>query len=516
MSTFIRDAQVITMDPVTGSEPVTRSIRIDDRGVITAVGTGLVPEPGEEVIAGTDRLVTPGFVNAHTHSWETLYKGRYDNLPLELWMLFTYPILGADPLPAELVRLRSLVFALESMKSGVTTLVDDVLETPSQDLDQLAAVFSAYADIGVRANVSGHVINRPFVDTIPYVADLLPRDLVAQVRGQSLWTGAEYLDYSRQAFGRFHASADGRLRYMLAPSGPQRCTEDLLVGATALAREYDAECHIHVLETKTQAVTGEQFYGRTLVQYLAELGALSRNTTFAHGIWLTEADIEVVADAGVSVSHNAISNLKLGSGIAPWRAYLDAGVTLGLGTDGWSSSDTPRLHEVMKVAALLHKVTEPDHRRWPTVDEVLRAATIGGARTAVLDGVTGSVEVGKQADLLVWDLATLNFTPRQRLDHQLVYSENGSSLEYVMVAGRVTVDHGRLMTMDEDAILAEFNAMLPSVRAWQNRTDALAGTFLPAFTQAYEMCAHADVGLNRWSAPVRGRVPDDRGLQPAR
>lgn len=498
MATLIRGGDVITMDAATGSRAVRRDIRIVD-GAIAAIAPELEPQPGDEIIEAAGLLIAPGFVNAHTHSWEYLWKGRYDNLPLELWMLLCYPILGGAPMSPDLIRLRTLMFAMESMKNGVTTLVDDVLETPTQDAAQLAAVADAYEAIGIRANVSGHIINRPFVDTLPFVVDWLPDEIVRQVRDQQQLTAGEYLDFSRHAFAAHHGQASGRIRYMLAPSGPQRCTDDLLAGATALAQEFDAEVHIHVLETKTQAVTGQELYGRTLPQHLDEIGALSRNTTFAHGIWVTDDDIARIAAAGVSVSHNAISNLKLGSGVLPWRAYHEHGVSLGLGTDGCSSSDTPRLMEVIKTAALLHKVTEPDYEQWSTVDEVLRAATIGGARSAVLDETVGSLEVGKRADLTMFDTSTLAFLPRNVLENHLVYSENGSSIVRVMVDGVVTVEHGRLTLIDEDAVIAEFLAVADRIREEQDRVEQLNRVFLPAFARMHRETATRDVGLNRWT-----------------
>ena len=144
MNTVLIDrATVLTMDAQTGTEPVTRSIRIRV-GQITEVGTELTPQPGETVLAGQDRLVVPGYVNAHTHSWEALFRARLDNLPLEHWMLLSYPVLGLAPLSPDLIRLRSALVAIESLRNGVTTLVDDVLEIPGQTEEQLALL------IGVR------------------------------------------------------------------------------------------------------------------------------------------------------------------------------------------------------------------------------------------------------------------------------------------------------------------------------------------------------------------------------
>jgi len=494
---FIRDAHVITMDERTGSRPIVASIRIID-GVVAAIGPDLEPRATETVIEGRDRLVAPGFVNAHTHSWESLFKGRFDNLPLELWMLSSYPLLGEARVDPDLVALRSRLFAAESLKAGVTTVIDDVLETPGQDFDQLDAVVDAYDAAGIRANVSGHVIDKPFVDTLPFVGELLDAELLARVRSMAVPTADEYVAFSRSAFDRYRGRADDRIRYMVAPSGPQRCTDDLLVAATELAVAEGAECHIHVLETKTQAVTGHEFYGATLVEHLESIGALSPNTTFAHGIWVTDADIERIARAGVSVSHNPISNLKLGSGVLPWRAYQDAGVNLGLGSDGGSSSDSPRMLDVLKQTGLLHKVSGPDFAAWPTVEEVLRAGTIGGARSGVLHERTGSLEVGKRADLVVYDLETLAFTPRNRLDLQLVYSENGGSIEYVVVDGRIVVDHGELTTLDERAIIAELADRRPQLQAWQDELERLNSAFVPAFTAMHERAQGQDLGFTRF------------------
>lgn len=495
---LIDGATVLTMDAQHGASPVTRSIRIRD-GIITEIGTDLVPTDDERVIRGTDRLVVPGYVNAHTHSWEALFRARLDNLPLEHWMLLSYPVLGLAPLSPDLIRLRSQLVAIESLRNGVTTLVDDVLEVPGQTEGQLDAVFEAYRDIGIRANISGHIMDHPFVSHFPFLADVLEPDLRRQLDDLSVDTADGYLAFARAAAEKYRDYADGRLRFMVGPSAPQRCSPELLVGTSALAKDFDLEFHIHVLETRTQAVTAEEYYGKTMVGYLESLGVLSEHVTMAHGIWMTDADLDILVDTGSSVSHNPISNLKLGSGIAPWRKYQDKGINLGLGTDGMSSSDTARMSEVVKSAALLHKVTGPDYRTWPTAHEVLTAGTLGGARSARLGDTVGSIEIGKRADVVVYDMNSLAFTPRNKPENHLVYSENGSSIETVIVDGAVVLDGGEITTVDERAVLDELQARGPELRAWQDELERLNTALLPAFDRHYARVMDRKTAVDRYS-----------------
>ena len=241
----------------------------------------------------------PGLVNAHLHSWEGLFKGRYENLPLELWMLYSYPILGLEPLSDRLIYLRTMLVGMESLKGGVTCVLDDVLEMPGQASTSSASCFQAYEDLGIRANCSGHIINKVFTDTIPYANEVLPQELQDEVEKIPVPSTKDFLDFARDAIARFHGRA-GRLRYVIAPSGPQRCTEDLLVGAEELSREHGLTYHIHILRDQVQAVTGREFYGKTLIRYMHDIGALSERTTIAHSVWVTDEDIELMADAGVS------------------------------------------------------------------------------------------------------------------------------------------------------------------------------------------------------------------------
>jgi 5-methylthioadenosine/S-adenosylhomocysteine deaminase len=508
--TLIRDITVIAMDDEHGSEPFTADVLVEgDRIVDVAAPSSVDALPGDTVIPGRDRLVTPGLINAHLHSWEALFRGRYDNLPLELWMLLSYPILGLDPLPERLIHLRTLMVAIESLKNGVTCVLDDVIESPGQSLGALGAVFDAYEQAGIRANCSGNICNRYFTDTIPFANELLPADVLAQVHAVAPPTTEDYLGFSREALKRFDGRA-GRLRYVIAPSGPQRCTEDLLVAANELSREHDTTYHIHVLETKVQAVTGHEFYGDTLVGYLDGLGALSERSTLAHGIWLTDSDIEALAGAGASVAHNAISNQKLGAGIAPLRKLLDAGVNVALGSDGGSSSDSARMSDVIKAAALLHKITTPDYEQWPTATEVLWAATRGGARSMRLAGETGAIAPGLKADLVIYDLRTLNFTPRNDLRNHLVYCENGSSIEQVMVGGRVVVRDGACTLVDEAAVLEELRELAPEFLARHGRVEEINRVFAPSFAEIHKRCCAVSLPINRYGGAEAAWLADEQ------
>jgi len=502
MRTLIRNCTVVAMDDVHGADPFVADVLLEGER-IAAVGQALDPGPVDELIDGRDRLVMPGMVNAHVHSWEALFRGRYDNLPLELWMLLAYPLIGLEPLAPEMIRLRTMLVGIESLKNGVTCLQDDVIESPQQSMEALDAVFGGYGEVGIRANCSGNMVDRVFTDTIPYANDVLPRELLERVRALPVPTADEYLAFAREALARFD-DPGGRLRYVIAPSGPQRCSDELLGASAELARAHDRALHIHVLETKVQAVTGREFYGRTLVEHLDSLDVLCEQATLAHGIWLTESDIERVAATGTTIAHNAISNQKLGAGIAPLRALLDAGVNVALGTDGLCSNDSARMFDVMKAAALLHKVTTPDFTTWPSASEILWAATRAGARSVRLEGEIGAVSPGHRADLVLIDMRTVNFTPRNDLRNHLVYCENGASIERVFVDGRTVVRDGYCTEVDEEAVLAEVRALAPAILAKHERIEELNRVFTPHFTAIHHRCCAQPLSINRYAGDERG------------
>lgn len=495
MSIFIRNATVLTMGGPQGSTPFTGDVHVEgDR--IKAIGAGLAVPEGATIFEGAGKLVMPGLINSHLHSGEALFKGRYDNMPLEIWMLYAYPILGAKALTERLIYLRSMVVAIESLKTGVTCITDDIFEAPRQSLAQLGAAVSAYDDAGIRATVSGHVIDRDFLDTIPFSREHIPAELQAEVGKFTPPTLDEYLGFAREAYAAFHERA-GRIRFMLAPSAPQRCTPELMQAVSALAQDWQVPFHTHIVETKVQGVTGPALYGKSLMRYMADLGLLHPGVTIAHSIWVTDDDIALMGEAGVSIVHNTISNQKLGAGVAPVRRLLEAGVNVALGSDGICSNDTPRMFDVMHACGLIHKVTTPDYKQWLTAAEVLHACTLAGAKSALIGHETGSLEAGKKADLLVLNLDTVSFTPRNDILNHLVYCENGNSIEQVMVNGEIVVENGKLTRVDEAALLAELRDLMPEFNAYHAGVEAKNRAFEPYFDAIHRRCNQVDLGIHR-------------------
>ena len=506
MTIHIKGAKIIAMDAAHGSETFDGDILIEGQRIV-AMGAALPEAEADIVIDGHDKLVTPGFVNAHIHTPEALFRGRYENLPLEMWMTLAYFLVGDGQLAPRALYLRSMLVAMDALRNGVTFLADDILEPPLQSMETLGCIFQAYNDAGIRANVSGHVIDRPIADTIPYFSEVLPDDLLSQVNAGTPPTVAEYVAFAEEAFSLYHGRADGRLRFMVAPSGPQRCTVELMQAADELARANATCFHTHILETKVQAVAGQEFYGKTLVQYMHDLGLLNRGTTIAHGVWTTDADLELLGAAKCSVVHNVLSNMKLSSGIAPVRKMLDAGVNVALGTDGVSTSDTPRIFDAMRAAGHLHNVTTADYDSWLSAHEVMHMATLGGAYSALLEDQIGSLEIGKKADLVIMDLSNANFVPLNDARKHLIYCENGSSVETVIVDGETVVRDGLLTKVDENALLDEFRALWPELLAKHEPQEERNQAFIPYFQEVYKRCAAVDLGIHRYGGANMPKWP---------
>ena len=503
MSLLIRGAAVLPLD---GGDDVRHGVDLlVEDGRIAAMGPALAPAvPPDRVIDGRDRLVMPGLVNAHLHSHNNYYRGFFDSLPLDDCVLRVWNI-GAAPRDVRLtprqVYARALLGCAEMLRTGTTLALDDVNLAPGLDEEAVAAVVQAYEDSGMRAVVAPHVFDVPYHRTVPFVADLLPSDLCRALDEMPVPDVGATAEIVRACAKRW-AAPGRRVRFGVGPSGPQRCTPQLLTAMLRLAEEFDLPVFIHALETRTQAAFGRVTYGKTLIEYLRDLGALGPRVSIGHAVWATPGDIDILAATGTSVSHNPVSNLKLGSGIAPVPGLLAAGVNVALGTDGVMSNDSLNLFESLKVAALLHKVREPEPERWLGARQALRMATVAGARSARVEGL-GVLGVGRPADLLLLDLRRAGFAPRNNLLHQAVYADGAGAVDTVLVDGRVVVEGGRVLTVDEAAVAAEVTQDAAAFHARNAATARRAAELTPYFREAYRRCWDVEVGTEAFGPRPR-------------
>jgi len=487
---------IALLGPTAARSPGRVDIVIDGKRIAAIRPAGSAPPEGTAIDA-TGRLVTAGLINGHQHSHETYYKGRTDNLPLELWMNYVRP-LKPIPLTPRQVYLRTMGIAIEALRSGTTTLCDDMNISPAIRPDHVAAVYQAYEDSGIRALVGPTLFDRPFFRAVPFVDEEFPPALLAELDAATASSGDELLALARE-LARTRHPREHRVGYIAAPSAPQRCTEPFLRAVRALADEFDLPLMIHVQETRLQVVTGQLWHGKTLIDYLDGLGFLKPKTTLIHGIWLTPREIAILARTGATVQHNPISNLRVGSGLLPMRALLDAKVNVSLGSDGCGCADTVNMQYVLMTAALLQKL-RGDHTSWVGAQEAFLAATMGGATAIGFGDALGAVEVGRIADLAVYRLDRVPFTPLNDPLRQLVYAESGSSLDRVFVDGEPVMADGKLTRVDETALLDELAAehakLEPLIAASERDVERL----LPPYERIYRRCQAIEIAPDTYPA----------------
>jgi len=449
-----------------------------------------------EEVDCTRFAVVPGMVDAHVHSNENWFRGLWDNLPLEPWMLFSYSALAAPRQTPDEIYVRTLLGGIELLRSGATTVVDFLYDTE----EALEPVVRAYRDLGLRALVAFAIADRAYHETVVLDEGLVPRDLIDRLEREKPPSWDEWEQATRRAVERFHRPDEG-ISICPAPSGPQRCTDELLAGCAVLADELDLVIHIHVLETRMQALSGRRMYGRTLPEHLDSLGFLSPRVCFEHGIWLTPSDIELVRDRGVTVVHNPVSNMKLGSGICPVPELLAHGVNVALGTDGMCSNDGNDMFATLKTAALLHKLWEVDYEKWLGAEEAWAIATAGGAAAAGDRAGLGSLEPGRRADLVLLDLESLVFTPLNDPLRQIALGSTTHAVDSVMVGGEWRLRDGRILGVDEPAVLAEGRARGRDVVARHDEAFDVGKQLLASVRAGWLEAMRADVGVERKLAP---------------
>ena len=392
---------------------------------IVAVGPGADAYECADTVDCRGRVVMPGLINAHTHVPMTLLRGLADDLRLDVWLMGYMMPVEREFVDPDFVRLGTKLGCAEMIRSGVTCFADMYY---FED-----AIARATADAGLRALCAQTVLRFPTPDAKSYEDSLaLARDFIERWRGHSLIVPAP------------------------APHAPYTCTPEILRSCAELAAEFDVPLHTHLAETAFEVDQSRREYGMPVVPWVKKQGLFDAKVLAAHCVHVDEGEIRALKNFNAGVAHNPMSNLKLGAGIAPVAKMLELGVDVGIGTDGPASNNDLDMFEEMRLAALLAKGVSGDPTALPARD-ALAMATRLGARAMHLDHLTGSLEPGKRADLIVVDLDRLHNVPAFERDPdaiyaQLVYASKSTDVVDVMCNGAWLMRDRALLTLDEEAL----------------------------------------------------------------
>jgi 5-methylthioadenosine/S-adenosylhomocysteine deaminase len=445
-------------------------------------------------------LLVPGLINAHFHSSTNHMKGALPSMPLEVFMLYESPA-DRSPVPSpRAAYVRTMLACIDMLRLGTTSVQDDAFFVPFPADEAIDAVMQAYADCGIRATVALDQPTLPESSKLPYLDEFPPAlrpvlDTPAPVGEDQL------LDTYQRMASRWHGADRGRLQIGMSVSAPQRVSLGYFHALDDLSRKLDVPLFVHVLETKAQrTLMTEQprFAGESLVAYIDNNGLLTDRTNVIHAVWIDDGDLARIAATGSVVIHNPMSNLRLGSGIAPYRRMRNAGIPVALGLDEAICGDSNSMWEVIRTAGLIHNITGEDYSSWPSAEEILQSLWGSGARAMRRAGELGRLEVGCLADLAVLDLNSRAFTPLNSVCGQLVYCETGASVEMTMVAGRKVFERGRLTLVDEAGLLEEARERFSAGRDRGQPHEEPEADTVAAYRRIVSRAARADVGMNRW------------------
>jgi 5-methylthioadenosine/S-adenosylhomocysteine deaminase len=431
VDTLFTNALILTMDEaLTQYSPGAVAVKGDS---IIAVGSEQEIRRdyvASEIIDCGGKILMPGLINAHTHVPMTLLRGLADDLRLDVWLMGYMMPVEREFVSPEFVRLGTLLACAEQIRSGVTTFND--MYYFEEDVAQAAA------DAGVRAVCGQTVMKFPAPDADSYEDSLqMAREFIQKWKDHPLIVPA------------------------VSPHAPYTCTEEILRATADLAREFDVPLHTHLSETSFEVENMRNENGMPVIPYVRKHGLLDAKLIAAHCVHVDVGEIRSLQHAGAGVSHNPSSNLKLASGFAPVVKMLEAGLNVGIGTDGPASNNDLDMFEEVRLAAFVAKAVTNDPTSLPAPQALLMATRLG-AQALHIGHLTGSIEPGKRADLILVDVSPLHNAPsfKRATDNayaQIVYASKSTDVSDVMVNGKWLMRDRRLLTLNEEELLTQAN-----------------------------------------------------------
>lgn len=424
---LIKGGSIVTMDEhdsIVNGDLLIRNGRIENLGTVT--------DADATVIDARGCVVLPGFVQTHIHLCQTLFRGAADDLSLIDWLKKRVWPMEAAHSAASIAASARLGIA-ELIKGGTTCAL--TMET----VNHTDEVFKVVEETGFRATVGKCMMDK---------GEEVPPGLQEKT-GDSVTAAVELLE-------KWNGKANGRIRYCFAPRFAISCTAELLSVVAKLAQERGVMIHTHASENKTECALVLQDTGMRNIAYLNSLGIAGKHVALAHCVHVDQDELELLRRTGTNVAHCPSSNLKLGSGIAPVKEMLEAGVSVSLGADGAACNNRLDMFTEMRTAALLQKALHGPEVL--TASRALRMATIDGAKAMGLDQEIGSIKVGKRADVIVVNIASLHATPSARdLASAIVYSAQPEDVQTVIIDGQLVMRDRELLTLNETEVRAEAN-----------------------------------------------------------
>lgn len=432
---IVRGSHIVTMD-TQGTVIEDGAVAVDE-GIILAVGSAADIEArytAVETLDGGKRIVMPGLINGHSHAAMTLLRGVADDLALMDWLQnYIFPA-EVEFVDTEFVRIGTELACWEMIRGGTTTFVD-MYYYP----DTIAEVVNR---CGMRALVSATVIDQRSPD--------------AEDAGDSIAKGNGFIE-------RWQGK-NSRITPIFGPHANYTLNAEQLAATRAAAMQYGVPISIHVSESPFELQYSKDTYGVTSIELYESIGFFEGPTIAAHVVWPTDKEIPILAERKVGVIHNPTSNMKIASGIAPIAKMLDAGVRVGLGTDGAASNNDLDMWEEMRLASFLQKVDRMDPEVLPATT-VLGMATHGGATAIGLGDKVGSLEVGKRADLIQVAFDDVHHIPTYDVISHLVFVSDEQDVASVVVDGKVLMKEREMLTIDTDRVTAEATELAARIQA---------------------------------------------------
>lgn len=416
---------ILAVLPVGEKDEVRETSIYIEGNKIVAIGDKPVGFAEDKMIDGKDKLVIPGLVNCHTHSYMAFMRNVADDLSFMDWLFGTI-----DPIEQQMTDedtyWGACLAIIEMMKSGTTCFNDMQMN--------IHQTTKAVKESGMRA-----VICRGLIGS--------GHDEAGQVR-------------LKQAYEERDAARDcDRLSFMLGPHAPYTCDEEFMRVVSEEAKKNNMRIHVHLSESISEIEQIREKYGCTPIEMADKNGLFDVPAIAAHCVQVTDNDIDILKEKNVSVVTNPASNMKLGNGFAPVAKMLEKGVNVCLGTDGAASNNSLNMFHELSLLTLIHKGVNKTPQ-CVSAGEGFRIATVNGARALGLEQEIGSIEVGKKADLAILNLNTPSLTPRNNLIAGLSYSANGSEVETVIIDGKITMEDRKILTMDEKLVYKKVNDII--------------------------------------------------------